>query len=57
MEGFLYLLDVIFVIWLLIMIKRHDRDPEAMKKGLLGVFSMAQGSEKKPATEKKHGEK
>lgn len=54
MEGFLYLLDVIFVIWLLFMVKRHDRDPEAMNKGLLGIFSMAQGVAKKPAKEKKH---
>ncbi len=55
MEGFLYLLDVIFVIWLLFMVKRHDRDPEAMNKGLLGIFSMAQTAVKKPAKDKKHG--
>lgn len=55
MEGFLYLLDVIFVIWLLFMVKRHDRDPEAMNKGLLGIFSMAQTAAKKPAKDKKHG--
>lgn len=55
MEGFLYLLDVIFVIWLLFMVKRHDRDPEAMNKGLLGIFSMAQAAAKKPAIDKKHG--
>jgi len=54
-EGFLYLLDVIFVIWLLFMVKRHDRDPEAMNKGLLGIFSMAQTAAKKPAKDKKHG--
>lgn len=57
MEGFLYLLDVIFVIWLLYMVKRHDRDPEAMNKGLLGIFSMAQTAAKKPAKEKPHGKK
>lgn len=55
MEGFLYLLDVIFVIWLLFMVKRHDRDPEAMNKGLLGIFSMAKAAAKKPAKDKKHG--
>lgn len=57
MEGFLYLLDVIFVIWLLFMVKRHDRDPEAMNKGFLGIFSMAQTAAKTPAAEKKHGKK
>jgi len=54
-EGFLYLLDVVFVIWLLLMVKRYDRDPEAMNKGLLGIFSMAQTAVKKPAKDKKHG--
>lgn len=48
MEGFLYLLDVVFVIWLLVMVRRNDRDPEAMNKGLLGIFSMAQAKDKKP---------
>jgi hypothetical protein len=45
-EGFLYLLDVVFVIWILILVHRNDSDPEAMNKGLLGVFSMAQRAEK-----------
>lgn len=55
MEGFLYLLDVICVIWLLVMVRRNDRDPEAMNKGLLGIFSMAQRSEKQKNTPNKHG--
>ncbi len=54
MEGFLYLLDVVFVIWLLLMVKRYDRDPESMNKGLLGIFSMAQTAAKKPAKDKRY---
>lgn len=57
MEGFLYLLDVIFVIWLLFMVHRNDLDPEAKTKGLLGIFSMAQGSGEKPNDGKMHGKK
>ena len=55
MEGFLYLLDVSFVIWLLVMVRRNDKDPEAMNKGLLGIFSMAQRSEKQKIAPNKHG--
>lgn len=55
MEGFLYLLDVVFVIWLLVMVRRNDTDPEAMNKGLLGIFSMAQLSEKPLQALNKHG--
>jgi len=42
MEGLLYLIDVICVIWLLILVNRNDRDPEAMKHAQLGIFSMKQ---------------
>lgn len=41
MEGLFYLLDIAFVVWLLVMVKRNDRDPEAAKSGQLGIFSMA----------------
>lgn len=41
MEGLFYLLDIAFVVWLLILVKRNDRDPEAAKSGQLGIFSMA----------------
>lgn len=40
MEGLLYLIDVICVIWLLILVNRNDRDDEAMKHAQLGIFSM-----------------
>lgn len=46
MEGFFYLLDVVFVIWLLILVRRNDSDPEAMRTGELGIFSMAQVTDK-----------
>lgn len=51
MEGFFYLLDVVFVIWLLVLVRRNDKDPEAMKTAQLGIFSMAQPSDK-PASNK-----
>lgn len=41
MEGLFYLLDIAFVVWLLIMVKRNDHDPESAKLGQLGIFSMA----------------
>lgn len=40
MEGLLYLIDMVLVIWLLVMVKRNDTDPEAAKNGQLGIFSM-----------------
>lgn len=57
MEGFLYLLDVVFVLWILILIHRNDSDPESMNKGLMGIFSMAQRAEKQkdvPNKQRKH---
>lgn len=54
MEGLLYLLDIIFVIWILVMVKRNDLDPEAAKQAQLGIFSMAQPTDKGKAAAKKH---
>lgn len=55
MEGFLYLLDVVFVLWILILIHRNDSDPESMNKGLMGIFSMAQRAEKQKDVPNKQG--
>lgn len=54
MEGFFYLLDIIFVIWLLVMVRRNDKDPEAMKTAELGIFSMAQPKQKPAETKKRN---
>ena len=51
MEGLFYLFDVSFVIWLLIMVRRYDKDPEAKKSAQLGIFSMVQQLNK-PASKK-----
>lgn len=57
MEGLLYLIDVICVIWLLILVNRNDRDPEAMKHAQLGIFSMKQPVDKTSAVNGKMGQK
>lgn len=54
MEGFFYLLDIIFVIWLLVMVRRNDKDPEAMKTAELGIFSMALPKKKPAETQKRN---
>ena len=56
MEGLFYLLDIAFLVWLLVMVKRNDRDPEAAKSGQLGIFSMAVMADKAHKVESKNDE-
>lgn len=46
MEGFLHLLDAVFVLWILTFIHRNESDSESMNKGRISIFSLAQCAEK-----------
>lgn len=46
MEGFLHLLDVVFVLWVLTFIYRNESDSESVNKGRISIFSLAQRAEK-----------